>query len=490
MSIVKKLKTNDVSSENVSRRLSRFVEESWPVVEASTPYIANWHIDAICEHLEAVTKGDIRNLVINMPPRHMKSLLVSVFWPCWDWTNYPERRWLFASYAQSLATRDSVKCRRLIQSRWYQSWYGDRFSLTNDQNQKTRFDNDRTGYRLATSVGGLGTGEGGDRIIVDDPHNVLEAESERIRSKTLSWWDETMASRGNDPKTVARVIVMQRVHEDDLTGHVLAQGGYEHLCLPAEYEGSHSMTVIGWRDKRTAIGELLCPKRFGQAELTELKLRLGTRATAGQLQQRPAPADGAIFKSSWFTNRYRSFPRFTRVATFWDTALKAKEKNDETACITVGCGTDGNPYVLRVFHGRWETPDVATFLCEQAAWLRSKYGDSYAGDYVEDKVSGTTLMQYVRSERPDLAIVPMRVEMDKVARAHGVTPICEAGRVLLPEPSIFPDSRAWSDDLVTALLGFPVAKHDDLVDVFVYSLKWFLGTLGQKVSRRGRGGQV
>jgi predicted phage terminase large subunit-like protein len=447
-------------------------------------------VDAICDHLAAVTNGDIRNLVINMPPRHMKSLLVSVFWPCWDWTTFPERRWLFASYAQSLATRDSVKCRRLIQSSWYQKRYSNIFALTGDQNQKTRFDNDRTGYRLATSVGGLGTGEGGDRIIVDDPHNVLEAESERIRATTLSWWDETMASRGNNPRTVARVIVMQRVHEDDLTGHVLAQGGYEHLCLPAEYEGGTYVTSIGWRDPRTRIGELLCPDRFGASELAELKLRLGSRAAAGQLQQRPAPAEGAIFKAQWFVNRYHVFPPFERVATFWDTALKAKEENDETACITIGASADGHPHIIRAAHGRWETPDVVRSLCEQAEWLRSVFGDKYLGDYVEDKVSGTTLMQYVRRTRPELPVIPIKVEQDKIARAHGITPICETGRILFPDPALYPGARQWTDDLITSLLAFPAAKHDDLTDVFVYAMKWYVGSLTQKVSRRGRGGMV
>jgi predicted phage terminase large subunit-like protein len=485
------LPIDDVRAAMSALDLHGFVRKAWHVVEASTPYVSGWHVEAICKHLEAVSDGRIRNLVINMPPRHMKSLLVSVFWPCWEWTRFPERRWLFASYAQSLATRDSLKCRRLIQSHWYKECYGHKFSLTGDQNQKTRFENDRTGYRLATSVGGLGTGEGGDRIIVDDPHNVLEAESNAIRSTTLTWWDETMASRGNDPKTVAKVIVMQRVHEDDLSGHVLAQGGYEHLCLPAEFDGRPSKSTIEWSDPRSALGELLCPERFGEPELAELKLRLGSRAAAGQLQQLPAPAEGAIFKAGWFVNRYRTLPTFTRVATFWDTALKAKEENDETACVTIGVGIDGNPYILRAAHGRWETPDVAKFLCEQAAWFRNLYGETYAGDYVEDKVSGTTLVQYVRRSQPELALVSVKVELDKVARAHGVTPLCEAGRVLFPDPEVFPASRSWSSDMIGNLLTFPAARHDDLTDVFVYAMKWFLGTLGMRKSRRGwSGGQV
>jgi predicted phage terminase large subunit-like protein len=479
-----------VVRQTSERDLARFVVNAWRVLESSTPYAPGSHIDAICEHLTAVTEGKIRNLVINMPPRHMKSLLVSVFWPCWEWTTTPETRWIFSSYAQGLATRDSLKCRRLILSPWYQRLYGDKFQLAADQNQKRRFENDHTGYRLATSVGGLGTGEGGDRIVVDDPHNVREAESEKLRSRTLSWWDETMASRGNNPKTVARVVVMQRVHQDDLSGHVLAQGGYEHLCLPAEYEGSKYVTCIGWRDSRQEIGELLCPNRFGPAELAELKLRLGSRAAAGQLQQRPAPAEGAIFKKAWFENRYKTMPAFARVATFWDTALKAKEDNDETACITVGVSAEGFPYVLGAVHGRWETPEVIRFFVKQATWFKQICGDSYIGDYVEDKVSGTTLMQCLRRDRPDLMVIPIKVEQDKVSRAHGVAPICEAGRVLLPDPSVFPASRQWVDDLIASLTSFPAAKHDDLTDAFIYSMKWFIGSSAKRVSRRGIGGQV
>ena len=176
-------------------------------------------------------------MLINVPPRHMKSLLVSVLWPAWEWIQHPERRWLFSSYAASLSIRDSMKCRTLIESPWYQSFWGDRFALSSDQNTKTRFDNNRSGYRIATSVGGAATGEGGDRIVCDDPHNVQEAESDSIRKTTTDWFDVVMSTRVNDPRTAAKVVVMQRCHQRDLSGHLLAQGGWDHLCLPAEYEG-------------------------------------------------------------------------------------------------------------------------------------------------------------------------------------------------------------------------------------------------------------
>src|SRR6266481_4002644 len=262
---------DEIAVEQAKRRLREFVRQAWPVVEPATRFIPGWHLDAICEHLEAVTQGHIRNLLINIPPRHMKSLDVAVFWPAWEWIRCPERRWLFSSYALSLSIRDSVKCRRLIQSAWYQSRWCDRFALTGDQNAKERFENDQTGYRLATSVGGAATGEGGDRVIVDDPHNVKEAESDTVRKGVIDWWDHVMSSRLNDPKSGAKVIIMQRVHEKDLSGHVLEQGGYEHLCLPAEYEGNKRSTSIGWSDPRQEPGELLWPERFGTKEIEELK---------------------------------------------------------------------------------------------------------------------------------------------------------------------------------------------------------------------------
>src|ERR1700676_2745578 len=261
----------EIDAERAVRSLREFVRQAWIVVEPSTPFVPGFHIDAIVEHLEAVTRGEIRNLLINVPPRHMKSLLVSVLWPAWEWIQHPERRWLFSSYAASLSIRDSIKCRTLIESPWYQTNWGDRFSLTGDQNAKARFENDRTGYRLATSVGGAATGEGGDRIVCDDPHNVQEAESDAVRQGTLDWWDVVMSTRLNDPRTAVKVIVMQRCHERDLSGHVLEQGGWEHLCLPAEYDGTVFQSSIGWSDPREQAGELLWPERFGRAEIVDLK---------------------------------------------------------------------------------------------------------------------------------------------------------------------------------------------------------------------------
>jgi hypothetical protein len=216
--------------------LYAFVKQAWHVLEPATEYVDGWHIEAMCDHLEAVTDGRIRDLIINVPPRHMKSLSVAVFWPVWVWTRKPGTRWLFCSYAQRLSTRDSLKRRRLIQSPWFRSNWGHMFQLAGDQNEKARFENNHAGYCLATSVDGANTGEGADIIVCDDPHNVRDRESEVMRQNVITWWNEVMSTRLNNPNTGRRVLVMQRLHEDDLCGHLLRKGGWDHLCLPAEYE--------------------------------------------------------------------------------------------------------------------------------------------------------------------------------------------------------------------------------------------------------------
>ena len=241
------------------RSLKLFIKEAWSTIEPNRLYNDNWHIDAISDHLQAIVNGDIKRLIINIPPRHMKSISVSVALPAWTWTIDPTKKFLFASYALSLSIRDSVKCRRLIESDWYKEYFGGTFSLTTDQNQKQRFENDQTGQRIATSVDGALTGEGGDIILIDDPHNVREAESGIVRQGVLDWWDQAMQTRLNDPKNGAFIIIMQRVHENDLTGHILANEykDWDHLCLPARYEQNHPTPVkstLGFIDPRKKEG--------------------------------------------------------------------------------------------------------------------------------------------------------------------------------------------------------------------------------------------
>lgn len=452
---------SQIKTEKARRHLKDFIPEAWHVVEPATPFVTGWHLDAICEHLEAITNGQIRNLVINMPPRHMKSLAVAVFWPAWEWIEHPERRWLFSSYAAQLSQRDSLKCRRLIESPWYQERWGDRFALADDQNAKSRFENDKTGYRLAASVGGAVTGEGGDRVVVDDPHNVQDAPSQTMRESVLRWWDEAMATRLNDPKTGAKVIVMQRVHEDDLSGHVLAQGGYEHLMLQAEYEGVKTRTVIGWEDPRTKPGELLWPERFGPTELAALKRALGSYGAAGQLQQRPAPQEGGVVKRDWWRHYDRLPDEIDEWIQSWDLTFKKATDNDfVVGQVWVRAGADR--YLVDQVRARMNFPESLQAVRD----LTARYPETYA-KLVEDKANGPALIDTLKREITGLiAVEPMG---SKEARFAAVSPQIEAGNVYLPDPNIHP----WVQDLIEEAAAFPNGAHDDTVDAMSQALLRF-----------------
>jgi len=468
-----------------TRRLSEYVRQAWAVVEPAAPFVPGWHIEAIIEHLEAITRSQIRNLVINVPPRHMKSLLVAVFWPSWEWIHWPERRWLFSSYGAQLSIRDSVKCRRLLESSWYQARWGDRFALTTDQNTKSRFDNDRSGYRVATSVCGAATGEGGDRLICDDPHNVQEAESDAVRKATLDWWDVVMSTRVNDPKTTAKVIVMQRCHEQDLSGHLLEQGGWDHLCLPAEHEDPRRATSIGWTDPRKQPGELLWGQRFGSTELDDLKRSLGSYAAAGQLQQRPSPAEGGMLKRHWWRfwqpqgahlppvvvrfpdGSLQALPAAELPATVaeqiqsWDCAFKDLETSDFVVGQVWG-RLAANCFLLHQVRARMDCPATVKAVREMSA--RWPYT---LAKLIEDKANGPAVIQMLQHEIPGMiAVTP---EGGKVARAAAVSPMIEAGNVYLPHPQIAP----WVTGFIEECAAFPNGAHDDQVDAATQALlRW------------------
>src|SRR5260370_3466458 len=475
---------DEIDRELASRSLREVVRQAWPIVEPVPPFVPGWHVAAIIDVLAGVSRGRIRNLLINVPPRRMKSLLVSVFWPAWEWLRSPERRWLYSSYGAQLSIRDSVKCRRLIESPSYQRLWGDRFALTSDQNTKGRFDNDRSGYRLSTSVGGAATGEGGDRIVCDDPHNVQEAESDSVRKGTIEWFDVVMSTRVNDPKTSAKVIVMQRCHQQDLSGHLIEQGGWEHLVLPAEYEGPTRTTSIGFVDPRKEHGELLWPERFGVAEMESLKRSLGSYAAAGQLQQRPSPAGGGLLRRHWFRfwqpqganlppvsvrlpdGSHQSIAalelvRIDELIQSWDCAFKDLETSDFVVGQVWG-RTGANLILLDQTRDRMDCPTTVRSVRQ----LSAKWPQCLA-KLIEDKANGSAVIQMLAHEVP--GILPVNPEGGKVARAAAVSPLIEAGNVYLPHPQPCP----WLNDLIEECAAFPNGAHDDQVDAMTQALlRW------------------
>lgn len=440
--------------------LRTFSPLAWPAVEAEGRFVGNWHIDAIADHLMAVSEGHIQRLMMAIPPRHMKSLKVAVFWPCWDWIKRPDRRFLFSSYAQTLSVRDSTKCRRIIQSPWYRSRWGDRFKLVDDQNQKQRFENDKHGYRLSTSVDGALTGEGGDIIVVDDPHNVRQGESEKVREETLKWFDEALSTRLNDPKTGAYVVIQQRVHERDLVGHILSKRDqvkpWTYLCLPAEYDPKHKYVWVN--DPRKEPGELLWPEHMPSLEIASKKVDLGPYAYAAQYQQSPAPREGGLFKRAWFSI-VAAAPADTRWIRAWDLAASeakaTKSDPDWTATVKLGFSPSAKRFfIAHVFRCRenpHEVRQMITQFAEADGKMVRQVVPQDPGQAGKDQAQQMALM---------LAGWPVVIELptgDKWTRAQGLAAQAAAGNVSLIQGD-------WNATFLDELTGFPTGAHDDMVD--------------------------
>ena len=469
---------------SASASLYEFVKQSWHVVEPGIPFIASWHIEAICEHLEAVSAGEIHRLLINIPPRHSKSTIVSVMWPAWEWITDPAQKFLCASYSGNLSTRDNLKTRRLLQSPWYQERWGHMFAFAGDQNAKQRFENDKTGYRLATSVGGTATGEGGSRLILDDPHGAQAAQSEVMRESDLEWFDMVWSTRLNNPKTDAMVTVMQRLHERDISGHILEDiKGWEHICIPAAWAGKARKTSLGACDPRKKKGELICPERFGEKEITTLKQLLGTYGTAGQLQQDPTPSEGGILKVKHF-NLWPSssgLPPFEYILQSYDCAFTEKTTGDPTACSVWAIFTHKgvrNAMLIDAWDEHLSYPDLRARavkdwtteyggMTKDSPYSRAKRPDRIL---VEAKASGQSLLQDLRLAKvPAVGYNPGQA--DKVSRAHQAAPTLELGLLWVPESGKNPGHPVtWAAAFLKQLGKFPVAEHDDYVDTFTQAI--------------------
>jgi predicted phage terminase large subunit-like protein len=447
--------------------LRAYVEQAWPILEPDVLFLPNWHIDLLVEYLEAVTTGDITRLLFNVPPRYMKSLLVSVLWPTWERIRRPGGRWICASYSDALATKHSVDRRTLVQSTWYQGRWGDQVQLASDQNVKGEFQNTKRGVMIATSTGGSVTGKGGDRIIVGDLHNPQQAESDAQRETALAYFRQTLSTRLDNKKTGAIVVVMQRLHERDLSA--LCQDlGFVHVCLPAEAE---TRTEIRFpRSGRIQVrepGDLLWPARDGRAELDTQKRMLGSVAYAGQYQQQPAPAGGAIFQRDWF-QYYDELPSLPEVAQSWDMAFKDKPDNDYVVGLVAGRrGSD--IYLMDRVKGQWGFSDS----CRQVEALRQRYPASWT-ILIEDAANGPAIIDVLRHRVS--GIIAVQPEGGKLARAQAAQPWVEAGNVYLPHPRprgrLLPE-RAWVDDFLYQLTVFPNGAHDDDVDAFTQLLvRW------------------
>ena len=467
----------------LSRDLHAYVKAAWPVVNPGRKFVDGWHIGAVCDHLQAVSRGEIRKLLINIPFRCTKSLTVGVFWPSWEWTFDATTQWLCLSYAADLSTRDSVRCRTLLASTWYQERWGDQFQLLGDQNVKNRYENNKRGVRLSTSIGGMATGEGGDRVVIDDPHNMKEINSELSRKEVIRVWKESLCSRLNNPATGAFVGVMQRGHEQDFSGHILAEeGDWDHLCLPMEYELSRPVyvrredgglaienkspkdlpTAIGFVDPREEEGELLSETRFTPAVVARMKVSLGTYAWSGQAQQRPTPQEGGMFpKDRWMRFRLQGPPAFDEVIQSWDMSFKKTDDSSRVAGHVWG-RKGAQRYLLARISKRMDLPEtLRAVVAMSAAWPTA------TRKIIEDKANGPAVIQMLRSKV--VGLIPFTPTTSKEARAQVASVYQEAGNIFLP----LTDDAPWIEEFIELAARIPKTDQWDDVDAMSQAMEYF-----------------
>ena len=444
------------------RDLSTFVARCFYDLNPQTALAMNWHLEVIAAKLAAVWNGEIRRLIINLPPRSLKSLMSSIAFPAWCLGHDPSAQILCVSYAQDLADKLARDCRSIMMSPWYQRIFPTRLAPHRQAVQE--FLTTRQGYRLATSNGGVLTGRGADIILIDDPLKPEEALSDAQRQAANDWFSHTLYSRLNDKREGAIVIIMQRLHEDDLVGHVLEQEPWEVVRFPAiaEADEVHEIeTIWGPRTYIRRQGEALHPEREPLDTLDRIRRTIGEYNFAGQYQQSPAPLGGGLVKREWFTcYDEKDLPeRFDRIVQSWDTANKVTELSDFSVCTTWGI-KGKNVYLLYVLRERLKYPDLKRAVREQQSLFNATVV------LIEDKASGTQLIQELNVDGCR-SVTSYNPECDKIMRLHAQTAMIENGFVYVPE------GASWLAGYLHEMSVFPNGKHDDQVDSTAQFLDWF-----------------
>jgi predicted phage terminase large subunit-like protein len=437
--------------------------------------VDGWHIQEVCKHLEALVKLEFRNLIINIPPGCMKSLLVNVFFPCWAWAEVdPALKWLFASFDDSLVLRDARRAKDIITSSWYTQLWGDKVQLVKDRTRAdsaSEYYTTAGGMRFSTTVAGKATGWHSDIQIVDDPIKPRDtkggSEATGVKlEEAREWWQSTMSTRKANPSTFRRVVVMQRVHENDLTGVCTAPGSeesYVHLRLPMEYEADNPCTTPVGGDKRTEEGELLWPQRFTAKEVEGLKnphTGLGEWDYAAQCQQRPLPKKGGTFaKTVW--KRWTVLPDNLQWLISADMRFKEDATSGDFVVIQVWAWEGARFFLVDQFRGKWSfTQTLAAMRLAVASYPQATLR------LVENKANGPAIVNMLEAEVAGMVLV--EPYGDKVARANAVSPFLEAGNVYLPEDQ---GEHPWIADFLLEVSKFPRYKFDDQVDAMTQALQ-------------------
>ena len=441
--------------------LASFIERVFYEVDPDRRLLWNPHIEVIATKLEACRQGHIDRLITNLPPRSLKSIIASVAFVAWYLGHNPSGHVICASYGQELADKHARDCRRVMQSGWYQALFPTRLA---ERQAVYDFATTARGTRMATSVGGVLTGRGADLIIIDDPLKPDEALSEPRRNAVNEWYDGTLVSRLNDKVKGCIIITMQRLHQDDLVGHVLEQEGWEILSFPAIAETDENHVIdgpLGRRFFRRRTGEVLHSEREPLATLSATRQTIGEYNFASQYQQNPAPLGGAMVKTNWlrFYGPDERPDRFSSIVQSWDTANKANELNDFSVCTTWGVFRK-NFYLLDVFRRRLNYPDLRRKVIDLAAQQNA------TSIVIEDKASGTQLIQDLRTEVHGLRPYDPPPGTDKIMRLHAQTAAFANGFVFLPRQA------SWLADYIAEITSFPGCKFDDQVDSTTQALDY------------------
>ena len=446
----------EIEREYCRRTPANFIKRAWSHIDPQ-PYVHGWHMDAFSDHLMACATGEIKRLLINVPPGTSKSMASSVFFPAWLWgpSGWPQVKFIGASYEKGLATRDNRKTRQLIESEWYQTLWST--NLTSDQNEKTFFENEKRGFRQSSAVNSM-TGKRGNFVVWDDPLSPKKAGSDVERTEANRTFSEDLPSRLIDPIESVIIVIMQRLHHDDVSGYILAGDyGYEHLMLPMEYEPERKCyTSIGFEDPRIEEGELLFEKRFPREVVDRDKKVMGSYAYAGQMQQRPVPREGGLFKSSDF-QYMKAVPAGTVFVRGWDLAATEGGTGAESAGVKIGRTTDGRYIVVDCTSGRYG-PAAVRKLVKATAVEDDAGGEPCRVSLPKDpgQAGKDQAQQYV-SMLAGHIVQATPESGDKVTRAEPFAAQVEAGNVYLIEGD-------WNKDYVEQLSQFPNGKLKDKVD--------------------------
>lgn len=493
-----------VQAEVFRNSLRKFARESWPHFEPAK-LVWNWHLEAICDHLSYVSMGDIRFLMINIGPRTSKSSILSVVYPVWEWLQDPTIQFLTASYSLQLSTRDALRSRRLLDSPWFKARWGHEFRFAFDEKLKRSYSNDKNGRRIAIATESTTTGEGGNRLIVDDPHNATEVESDVKRLGTHDWWDHAMSSRLNQPDKDAWILGGQRTHEDDLFGHVWKTHDRKdivRLVLPTEHDPKRrQVTVLPrtspdagkvvFRDPRVEAGELLNPARLGPGAVARLRKIMKSKYTL-QYQQDTKGVEGDILpRSKWRKwPKELELPECEYIFDVYDTAFEEGQENDYTARTTWGVfrqselvkvglvdrrgrrlseiKAESRDKLYLILIGAWR--DKIGFPALRKEVLRRHRATRPAYTLIERNASGISLIQECRRKgvgglRGISYAHGSKVKIDKVERA-------EIASVVLDDDLVYYVDRLWAEEVIDECASFPNGTNDDYVDTVVNAWQW------------------